>query len=265
MRPEQYHTEYISELNHILKIMSPLIWSFLDSSIKEYNTYDYDILLDYFNNLFPLSSVENRRMLKNVIKSLLGININKYVLQEILKHPRIKKEIEKVDSHIRIKILQFFGSNINILTSDKHMLDRIVRNIDNNHSILIDYDDNMSKKDNIVLLTRLLRDIECLYVDIYTITRLFIKFNTNRENKKHNAPSSQNNIIIYTGNAHSENYRNFFKSLGELSYNYVYHPTKKNVTYSSIPNCLDMRNVPQPFFQDYNYRTVVNKTDFNLI
>ena len=70
MRPEQYHTEYISELNHILKIMSPLIWSFLDSSIKEYNTYDYDILLDYFNNLFPLSSVENRRMLKNVIKSL---------------------------------------------------------------------------------------------------------------------------------------------------------------------------------------------------
>ena len=267
MRPQQYDTEYISELNHILKTMGPLI-SPIDSRVEEYKTDDYDILVDYFNNLFPLSSVENRRILKNVIKSLLGININKYVLQEILKHPRIKKEIEKVDLYIRIKILQFFGSEINIIISVRHMLESIVRNIDNNHSMLIDYDDDICGKHiNIIYLMVLLRNIKLLYADIYTITRLFIKFNTNRENKKQrsklNAPSSQNNIIIYTGDAHSENYRNFFKSLGEFSYNYLY-TTRRNDKVS-ISNCLDMRNVPQPFFQDYNYRTVVNKTEFNLI
>jgi hypothetical protein len=99
---------------------------------------------------------------------LNGININKYVLQEILKHPRIKKEIEKVDLYIRIKILQFFGSEINIIISVRHMLESIVRNIDNNHSILIDYDDDICRKHlNIMYLMKLLRDIKLLYADIY--------------------------------------------------------------------------------------------------
>ena len=242
MRPNHYRNhEYISELNEII---------YFFTNINYENTIEKKV--EFFNLVF--STEENRIMLKNVLTYLSGENLDNYILEEILKHPKIKKEIEKVNIFIRMKILNFFQftkivskdnlKNIKII----NILKIISANIENNRSDILYGFSNIFQKYLYVISTinALLIQIDILYVDIYTITRLFIQFDTSSKNKKHNSPSHQNNIIIYTGNYHSENYRNFFISLNDIAYNTFY--TTRNDT-KSENNCLDMRNVPQPFFQ----------------
>lgn len=243
MRPIHYkkNRKYISELNEIIYLFRII---YLEITIKK--------KVECFNSLFNLYSVKNRKMLENVLKSLSGENIDNYILEEITKHPKIKKEIGKIDYSIRIKILQFFKFSkivkLSVLELYNYFSKNVITNIENKRTDILDDFSKISEKYKYIISTinNILTPIGVLYVDIYTITRLFINFDTNGKNKKHNAPSSQNNIIIYTGNAHSENYRKFFISLNTLSENTLYN--KINEPYIEN-NCLDMRNIPQPFFQ----------------
>ena len=93
--------------------------------------------------------------------------------------------------------------------------------------------------------------INATIVDAYTLSRIFkvydVKKPAFKENIKRDQPSEAHNIIIYGGDAHSENYRKFLKSVGFKEINNIgsidgYYDSKKP------KNCVDMNKFPQPFF-----------------
>ena len=90
-------------------------------------------------------------------------------------------------------------------------------------------------------ITSSMLNIFSLRMDIYTISRLFKKFNVNSNS---NQPDEAYNSIIYAGNAHSEVYRNFLTNNGFELVAIKKHREgqKKN------ERCLNINNIPQPFF-----------------
>lgn len=88
-------------------------------------------------------------------------------------------------------------------------------------------------------LSRYMITIGALRIDIYTICRLFKKFNVESSNQ----PDEAYNSIIYTGNYHSNTYRNFLENTG-------FKLVDIQIQSENQPNnrCLDIDNIPQPFF-----------------
>ena len=62
-------------------------------------------------------------------------------------------------------------------------------------------------------------------------------------------PNRAHNIIIYCGNKHANNYRDFLSSM-------AFHDITGNLTeINTAKNCLDMRKIKQPFFSYSNLPT----------
>jgi hypothetical protein len=59
-------------------------------------------------------------------------------------------------------------------------------------------------------------------------------------------PLSASNVIIYAGDCHSDRYRRFLKSIG----NVPIEKTGNFLNHDSMPkNCIDMSRITQPFFK----------------
>lgn len=98
-------------------------------------------------------------------------------------------------------------------------------------------------------------------VDIYTISRIFKKFNTTRSPgrgktgflfwqkpvDKWEQPVEPSNIIIYVGNYHAERLRKFFSMIGFQTL-YSGREAKGDISRDVRSRCLDMGGVPQPLF-----------------
>ena len=105
----------------------------------------------------------------------------------------------------------------------------------------------------------MLLPISC-FADGYLLARVFKDFNMDKMDEKAykgatHQPNRAHNIIIYAGDAHADNYRNFLSYIGFTEIDSLGIDLEKPNPYAHIPNmprnCLDMRNINQPFFS-YN-------------
>lgn len=69
---------------------------------------------------------------------------------------------------------------------------------------------------------------------------MFKKFNV----KNANQPEYPHNIIVYVGDAHAENYRNFLYTMGYT----VEASVINDLDDWDNRDCIDMKNIKQPFF-----------------
>jgi hypothetical protein len=99
------------------------------------------------------------------------------------------------------------------------------------------------------------------FVDAYLLARVFKDFDMTEIDKKAyegatHQPNRAHNIIIYAGEYHAENYRDFLSIVGfdEIDSSGIEVDDTPSKPKQNIPkNCLDMRNIKQPFFSYKRY------------
>ena len=94
--------------------------------------------------------------------------------------------------------------------------------------------------------------INARVVDVYTLSRIFKKFDTKKSKDVgfniNYQPEIPHNIIIYAGDAHSDVYRKFLKYIGSEE---IAMSGPREIKNSHINNCLDVTNFPMPFFNSF--------------
>ena len=97
-----------------------------------------------------------------------------------------------------------------------------------------------------------LTNLNGVVTDVYLLSRLFKVFDlTKMEEKAYTGatdqPSNASNVIIYTGDAHAQRFRNFLEK--KLKFDQIAE-TGLNTTnkQGGYPHCIDMKTIPQPFF-----------------
>ena len=196
-------------------------------------------------------------------------NIYKFMTTQIKENRYIKKELSKIVEN-RTNLISAFDSffSTQILLKLMPNIDKIKRSV----KTLLNY---QTKSDNELddslndFLKAMILPISC-FADAYLLARVFKDFNLSEIDKKAykgatHQPNRAHNIIIYAGNGHSDNYREFLSYIGFTEID----STGINLKYpdpylhlSDKPeNCLDMRNIKQPFFSYKRY----DKSSFKVI
>ena len=80
--------------------------------------------------------------------------------------------------------------------------------------------------------------LESLIMDVYTISRIFKRFDIKSGILQ---PSEVSNIIIYAGEAHSDIYREFLVYIGFDTIDYIQNENGNE-------RCLNISSFQQPFF-----------------
>lgn len=162
----------------------------------------YNEVLQYVKDSFKM----NKHVQKEISRSYMGQEIQKF----------IDREIDKMVSVDKWRHIKYYISK---LLLDSASSDAIVE---------------IAGKLGLIIL-----NIAIIMVDVYTLSRVFKKFNV----KNVNQPEEPTNIIIYAGNHHSKRYRKFLKNNG---YNEI---LSSGLEHTFHRRCLDLRDIPQPFFR----------------
>jgi hypothetical protein len=86
--------------------------------------------------------------------------------------------------------------------------------------------------------------LNAVLVDIYTLARMFKKFELNTRNtRKTDEPEEPHNIIMYAGHVHSERVRRFLK---KLEFDIISESKGWRLDF-----CVDIRHFEQPFFSSW--------------
>ena len=178
----------------------------------------------------------------DILKKLSNPDIKvyqQYLIDQIILNPSLLKELNK--SFLKDKIMKF-GIEFILRQGNKFRSNIIVSS-----SALLDPStpDNMlqyyiNSLDTCVIL------INFCIVDMYTLARIFKKFNVV---EKSNQPISPHNIIIYAGELHSINYRKFLESIGSKKIAHA-GPRDINKDKKGMKNCVDLSGFPMPFFRN---------------
>ena len=151
----------------------------------------------------------------------------KFLLDQITLNPPLLKELNK--SFLKDEILKFGTQQL--LQYGMNIRDTLRENI---------------SSFNYQAIYNIIAGLNGYLIDMYTLSRIFKKFNV--ENDNINQPTSPHNIIIYTGEFHSGNYRKFLESIGSKE---IAHAGPRNYKDLTGPqNCLDTTNFPMPFFRN---------------
>lgn len=190
-------------------------------------------------------SIQNKELLKliannqyriNYILNSLGSENEKDYIDFFISLFRdnyfLRKELDK--SYKKEEIINYMQEQIiEIALQKKKPIQMIVKQIRNtrNDNYIFNYTD----------LINLLSEVNAKLLDIYTISRMFRKFNI--ENK-FNEPEIPHNIIFYGGADHSRSIYEFLIYTG-----FTEVESSGDFTYNPIPeNCLDMSKIKQPLF-----------------
>jgi hypothetical protein len=199
------------------------------------NSLYHDINMIFKENRY--SYITKTRFL-NILRKLSGSKkVYKEYIFDIFKNKIVKKELKK--SIIKKKIDTFFSKKISILSSNyrkqiKNVCIDLIYIIENklpsSYSNL--YSDYFDVVNNYLIL------LEALIMDVYTISRIFKRFDIKSGILQ---PSEVSNIIIYTGEAHSDIYREFLVYIGFDTINYIQNENENE-------RCLNISSFQQPFF-----------------
>ena len=171
------------------------------------------------------------------------IETHELLNRELSKSPEERKIREFADEEfakIRDEIISISYEMINslIICSDE-------RDIYNFHKLsnadYIKFFVSLTKVYNKILL------FNAILVDIYTLARMFKKFQVNntRNTRKTDEPEEPHNIIMYAGDAHSENVRRF------LHENLGFDLISESKGDFRVDLCVDIRHFEQPFFSSW--------------
>ena len=176
----------------------------------------------------------------------------KFMEKQLEENQYIKKELDKIveNTEIKMLILNFYKK----LTSEE-----VIKYYDILKRISLDLV-NYEKISNDILFksmnyTRLfLMRIMSFFADVYLLARMFKNFDMSEMEKKAykgstDQPIHASNIIIYCGDLHCYNYRNFLSSIGFKHINHTGDLTLDRKPDKPL-NCIDMRKIKQPFFSD---------------
>ena len=190
-------------------------------------------------------------------------NIYEFMINQLLENRYIKKELNAiVDNHLNLKsaIVNFISSEIRKeLSSCIDLIQPLIKTI-------LNY---KQEENNIIytsirnLLFKMTSTISC-FADAYLLARVFKDFNLSEMDEKAykgatHQPNRAHNIIIYAGDTHADNYRNFLSYVGftEIDSSGIDLQKPNPHPYAHIPNtprnCLDMRSIKQPFFSYKRY------------
>ena len=188
-------------------------------------------------------------------------NIYKFMTTQIKENRYIKKELGKIVEN-RTNLISAFDAFFSTQIRLKLMpnIDKIKRSA----KTLLNY---QTKSDNELddslndFLNAIFLPISC-FADAYLLARVFKDFNLSEMDEKAykgatHQPNRAHNIIIYTGEGHAHNYREFLSYVGfteiDSSGIDLKYPAPYLHLFDKPENCLDMRNIKQPFFSYKRY------------
>jgi len=208
--------------------------------------------------------LEQKPIIIDILRKLTDTNnenIYEFMLKQLKENRYIKKELGKIVENRENLISAFDGffyfQIYNTMMVNIHTIKRSV-------NTLLNYKTTSDEElnDNLdVFLKAMLSPISC-FADAYLLARVFKNFNMDEMEEKAykgatHQPNRAHNIIIYAGDAHADNYRNFLSYIGFTEIDSLGIDLKKPNPYVHIPNmprnCLDMRNIKQPFFSYKRY------------
>lgn len=186
---------------------------------------------------------ENKLRILDIFKQFLDSDFNNfanYWISQLFKTSLVNKELNR--SFLELKIVNFIVNKIRKEAYKLYTNKRVINNINylilNIENIDKNYIKHLSDFDLDTVA------INSIIMDAYTLARIFKEFNVSNHLIE---PIKPQNIIIYAGDNHCENYREFFELIGlnlvEKSGEYY-----GNINKLKYKNCLDMRNINQPLF-----------------
>jgi hypothetical protein len=196
-----------------------------------------------------------------LLKELIQDDIEKvceFMKKQLAEEPSIKKELDKIveNPELKMEILTFYGELIS------KEITGIIKFIKNGIINILNYE-----KESEDVLFKSMNTIELLlglpmpfFADVYLLARMFKDFDMSEMEKKAykgatDQPRRANNIIIYCGNRHAKNYRNFLESIGfeEIDQSGDLTEDIQNPIANTPKNCLDIRKIQQPLFSYKRY------------
>jgi hypothetical protein len=149
---------------------------------------------------------------------------------------RMGKQLSKVDENVRKVLEQYMKDELNKLNFYYLNFNNIFKFMETLPDNRVLTDKKQIKELNSYTVNNLL--LETIFMDMYLMARVFRTFDN--KNKYENSNSPQN-IIIYVGNKHAENYR---KILNKLDFKRIF---KTDAKYGEF--CIDISKLEQPLFK----------------
>ena len=203
---------------------------------------------------YPKISTLLRELVQDDIKKIC-----KFMKRQLADEPSIKKELDKIveNPNLKKEILIFCG---------KIMCEAIKKNITYIKEPILNILNYEKESEDVLFksmktIDLLLGTTMTYFADVYLLARMFKDFDMSEMEKKAykgatDQPIRANNIIIYCGDNHAKNYRNFLENIGFNRIDHSGDLTEDII--KPIPNtpknCLDMRNIKQPLFSGMIYQ-----------
>lgn len=240
-----------------------IVWVISLLKIVKQSTDKHDIL-NFFLERKPIISY----ILKKITDETKD-NLYEFMINQLKKNRYIKKELSKIVEN-RENLMRAFDAFFYAQLSTH--LNINIDNIKLSVKTILNYqkksDDELNDSLN-VFLEGMSMPISC-FADAYLLARVFKDFNMDEMEEKAykgatHQPKRAHNIIIYAGDAHSNNYREFLSYIGFTEIDSSGIDLEKPNPYVHLfdkpKNCLDMRNIQQPFFSYKRY----DESSFDVI
>lgn len=201
---------------------------------------------DKYNNMRKYLT-NNRKILIEIIDKIYNSDNQEfvnYILKDLFKHKKINKELSKIKFEKNL-LEEFIIESINnkiiqVKETQKTLIKYINLFV---LSLLKDEEIILEKVEKnyqyIVILANILSGFLAIYVDIYTICRMFKEFDISNIYLQ---PKEAHNIIIYAGSLHSGSITEFLTS--KLDFKLIEYVNSTD----EYDNCIDMSDIIQPLF-----------------
>jgi DNA-binding protein YbaB len=199
----------------------------------------YDNMRNYLLN--------NRKILIEIIDKIYNSDNQEfvnYILKDLFKHKKINKELSKIKfekSLLEEFIIQTINEKIIEVKETRKTLIKYINlfvlSLLKDEEILLERVEKSYQY--IVILANILSGLLAIYVDVYTICRMFKEFDVSNI---YNQPKEAHNIIVYAGSLHSGSITEFLVSNLDFKVIESVNSTDK------YNNCIDMTDIIQPLF-----------------
>ena len=223
---------------------SPLAkYSLIMMGCRDVNTITNFLNIDkstciYFNDFIDFVMKRSSITFQEKLESYF----NSYILGNMYN----VHEMQKVDRKMYDKIIEFIKLEIrNKISKNLQILEQYIKIINSRDKSQYAFVTNEIVT-AFINITTFFTNIVAIMADIYTLARMFKKFDLSKEGFEGaiygDQPADSHNIIIYGGDKHSQLYRRFFIYLG---FEYVNHTGQSD---NNFETCIDMERIHQPFF-----------------
>jgi hypothetical protein len=248
-------TILLDKYNYDTKI-KPIFEEF--SKINIYDDKEDDEKYAEYDEFWDKQIKEVNFVIKKVARSTIHDKIKSFIKKELRDIGKYSKKID--DIKILLKTVKDFIATVDKYstgTTNKYDFDSIT---ENDRKILLNLD-----------CLGIFISINSNIMDYYLLCRIFkvFDFTKLKNHRWTDEPKEPHNIIIYAGDTHSKNVRQFLKELEfkEISTTNVI----KSIDiwkFPKINHCIDIRKFPQPFFSNHKkvkWSDKLEEEDDNLL